>query len=689
MRRAGAIGNTGRNTLIAASVMLAGCAVGHASEVWRASPVEGLGAPLFSPADFVTLIGVGPVVVGEQPRLWGQSVRFSSSGAFEVAATWTRAGGATPGAPAERIGLFDAIHTSASGRQVSDAGALLAEPPNAAGQLIGRSTRFLGEQVVGSSAWLWTPEAGTRQIGPVGGLFESELGFAESFPVRLNGLGQVLGLAARFDVTGMLDDQTSRLAWVWSPVGGTELVGIFDAAHRRSDGYEFHEAAALSEQGTIAGNSTRFSQFDFALGRTGWFKRPNQPLTRIEFTGPEWTNAQGEFDFAVLPNGRGNEVVLGLATRYAEDDTPGVQAYAVLPDATTPTLLGIFDAQHRSQLDLQKHFVLGVLENPIRVVGASVRFFPQPDGREVEGSTGWLWTPAGGFVRAGLTDAEHTSAITGRQSSLLSAAGPDGIAYGFSERFDSAGEPLGSTFIAIGPGAQATRRVGLFDALHLSSEGQYRVELRQVGEDGRAYGVSYRYNGRSIFDPLAGRTAWVFDPRTDSLTTLVFSQTSTGDAVTDIAGVTASGLVFGDYVRYVNDIAVERRAYIWSAQTGKIDVNDLVEGGVVGAGLAGVRVVDQWDDQRGFAVVFAELAAAPGDFRPFILRRIGAVCDTLDFNRDGDFPTPLDVEDFINAVAGNLCATCSTDIDFNNDGDFPTPLDVEVFIQVNAGGACQ
>ena len=63
-------------------------------------------------------------------------------------------------------------------------------------------------------------------------------------------------------------------------------------------------------------------------------------------------------------------------------------------------------------------------------------------------------------------------------------------------------------------------------------------------------------------------------------------------------------------------------------------------------------------------------------------------CDSLDFNRDGDFPTPLDLEDFINAVAGSVCGTCSHDLDFNNDGDFPTPLDIEAFVSVSAGGPC-
>ena len=69
------------------------------------------------------------------------------------------------------------------------------------------------------------------------------------------------------------------------------------------------------------------------------------------------------------------------------------------------------------------------------------------------------------------------------------------------------------------------------------------------------------------------------------------------------------------------------------------------------------------------------------------LQRV-AICDSLDFNGDGDAPTPLDLEAFISANAGSFCATCSTDLDFNNDGDFPTPADVEAFITLNAGGPC-
>ena len=62
-------------------------------------------------------------------------------------------------------------------------------------------------------------------------------------------------------------------------------------------------------------------------------------------------------------------------------------------------------------------------------------------------------------------------------------------------------------------------------------------------------------------------------------------------------------------------------------------------------------------------------------------------CGDLDFNNDGDFPTPLDVEDFIAVLAGGSCSTCDG-LDFNGDGDFPSPVDLELFISVTSGGPC-
>ena len=63
-------------------------------------------------------------------------------------------------------------------------------------------------------------------------------------------------------------------------------------------------------------------------------------------------------------------------------------------------------------------------------------------------------------------------------------------------------------------------------------------------------------------------------------------------------------------------------------------------------------------------------------------------CDTIDFNRDGVFPSDDDISLFISVLAGEFCPNCG-DIDFNNNGVFPEDQDIADFLNVLAGGECQ
>jgi hypothetical protein len=63
-------------------------------------------------------------------------------------------------------------------------------------------------------------------------------------------------------------------------------------------------------------------------------------------------------------------------------------------------------------------------------------------------------------------------------------------------------------------------------------------------------------------------------------------------------------------------------------------------------------------------------------------------CDTIDFNRDGVFPSDDDLGLFISVLAGDFCPSCG-DIDFNNNGVFPEDQDIADFLNVLAGGECQ
>jgi hypothetical protein len=65
-------------------------------------------------------------------------------------------------------------------------------------------------------------------------------------------------------------------------------------------------------------------------------------------------------------------------------------------------------------------------------------------------------------------------------------------------------------------------------------------------------------------------------------------------------------------------------------------------------------------------------------------------CDTIDFNRDRNFPDTQDISDFIGVFAGAPCPTANCgDIDFNNDRQFPDTHDIQSFLGVFAGGPCE
>jgi hypothetical protein len=66
-------------------------------------------------------------------------------------------------------------------------------------------------------------------------------------------------------------------------------------------------------------------------------------------------------------------------------------------------------------------------------------------------------------------------------------------------------------------------------------------------------------------------------------------------------------------------------------------------------------------------------------------------CDSVDFNNDGSFFDPTDVDAFLSVFSEGPCipagATCN-DLDFNNDGSIFDPGDVDVFLSVFSEGPC-
>ena len=68
-----------------------------------------------------------------------------------------------------------------------------------------------------------------------------------------------------------------------------------------------------------------------------------------------------------------------------------------------------------------------------------------------------------------------------------------------------------------------------------------------------------------------------------------------------------------------------------------------------------------------------------------------SVCDSIDFNNDGSFYDPIDIDSFLSVFSEGPCipedAVCN-DIDFNNDESLFDPIDIDALLSVFSEGPC-
>ena len=191
----------------------------------------------------------------------GQSAYGIASSPYYGADAWLYDGGVTT-----RVGLTDAGHTRNDGWKVSQASSL-----SEAGGVAGFSYRYSGGTNTGQSAWVYDGSVTTR-IGLTDTLHtRSSDGYQDSAPeipskTPLNNAGQVIGRSRRYVGAA----EAGQSAWLYSG-GTTTLLGFTDLMHKRApDGYRYSEALSLNDAGQVIGFSKRYD-LTADLGQSGWF----------------------------------------------------------------------------------------------------------------------------------------------------------------------------------------------------------------------------------------------------------------------------------------------------------------------------------------------------------------------------------------------------------------------------------
>jgi hypothetical protein len=118
-----------------------------------------------------------------------------------------------------------------------------------------------------------------------------------------------------------------------------------------------------------------------------------------------------------------------------------------------------------------------------------------------------------------------------------------------------------------------------------------------------------------------------------------------------------------------------------NARTGSLT---LVINAIPGAGDGTAATYAGWDNLTGglFQANGPALVVFPA---------AGLTCDSIDFNNDGSFFDPTDIDAFLSVFSEGPCipesATCN-DIDFNNDGSLFDPCDIDSFLLQFSEGPC-
>lgn len=312
------------------------------------------------------------IAANDAGQVIGESQRFTGLlNAGASAWAWTHSLGTT------RIGFTDAQHTTADGYQYSQATA-----QNAAGQIIGTSSRSDN----GSSAWTWTSSLGTVRIGLVDAQHTRGDGLQSSYSQAINPSGRVLGTSARY--LGGSDSGSS--AWTWSSSSGTTRIGLTDAQHTRTDGYQQSSASAINTSGHVLGSSSRYTG-GVDGGASAWTWSSSLGTVRLGLVDSLHTRADGyQFSSGRAMDETGQ--VIGTSLRYAGLSDLGTSGWFYDPstNVTTPLIFSISSTGMATTTP-------NILTDSGWVLGSYTVF----DGASAASENIFLWSIANGFTDLG------------------------------------------------------------------------------------------------------------------------------------------------------------------------------------------------------------------------------------------------------------------------------------------------
>ena len=439
-----------------------------------------------------------------------------------------------------------------------------AQSLNNAGQAVGYAERYTGATFTGYSAWLYNGTS-TLEIGLTDAGHTSSYGYQYNQAQSLNNAGQAVGYADRYDGAY----SRGRSAWLYNGTSALEI-GLTDAGHTNNVGYQYNQAQSLNEAGQVLGGGSRFTGATSA-GKSAWLYNGTSTL-EIGLTDAGHTRSTDDYQFNDPWSLNEAGQAVGYAYRYTGATFTGYSAW--LYNGTSALEIGLTDAGHTRSTDGLQYNWAWFLNGAGQALGEANRY----TGTTSTGISAWLYNGTS-TLEIGLTDAGHTRSTDDYQTNKVLSLSDAGQALGRAERYTGATSTGYSAWLYDGT---STLEIGLTDAGHTSSSGYQYNYAQFLNEAGQMVGYAERYTGAVP----AGRTAWFYDATIDQTYSMDWSVRSTdGYAESQFSYLGDDGLGLGVYNLFdAGGASLGLRAFSFTEEGGFLDLGSLVDGGLTDAG---------------------------------------------------------------------------------------------------------
>jgi len=412
----------------------------------------------------------------------GYSFRYGSSGTDNGRTAWLYSNGATTNA-----GLTDGEHTGANGYRYNTV-----EHLNDAGHVFGHANRYLSNgSDNGQSAWLHSA-GNTINIGLVDAEHTGSGGYRYSNAELFNASGQVAGSAFRYRENGVAIGMSS---WLYSG-GNTTKIGLFDAAHTKTDGHQYNSVRFINDSIQVAGTAQRYDSIGNPTGTSAWLYS-NGTTNNIGLADAEHTRSTDGSQITGVDALNQAGYAIGKASRFNNSGN-NIGNSVWLYNTVNTMRIGLIDDEHTRSTDGYRYGDFRALNEAGQAIGTAERY---DNTGEKAGYSAWLFNGEN-TINIGLVDAAHTGAIGGRNSSAT-FLNEFGQVVGYATSYNSAGMLAGQTAWFYDPTAGQT--IGI--DLSFKSNGVSHSRFDYLGDDGLALGYYQLYD---LNDTLLGNRAFAF-----------------------------------------------------------------------------------------------------------------------------------------------------------------------------------